>query len=111
MSGVHNGKWCIIVALPSTPLIPNSRKLLPLSHMPDKKEDPKPNPHQPSIPYPTQLQEENFQALEILRDSLSPLPIPYGDSDSLMEETDTLISHIDDSFPEYETFCFDMEEM
>ncbi|GJY28969.1 hypothetical protein Tco_0404736 [Tanacetum coccineum] len=43
-------------------------------------------------------------------ESLSPLPIPYGDSDSLMEETDTLISHIDDSFPEYETFCFDMEE-
>ncbi|GJY69674.1 hypothetical protein Tco_0472656 [Tanacetum coccineum] len=42
--------------------------------------------------------------------SLSPLPTPCGDSDSLLEETDTLLSYIDDSFPEYETFCFDMEE-
>ncbi|GJX16176.1 reverse transcriptase domain-containing protein [Tanacetum coccineum] len=150
MSGVHNGKWCIIVALPSTPLIPNSRKLLPLSHMPDKKEDPKPNPHQPSIPYPSRLQEEKFQALEnftgradhfvyridivdslcdkfpiknnslsgnptpssdFVVESLSPLPIPYEDSDSLVEETDILLSHFDDSPPEYETFSFDIEEM
>ncbi|GKC86582.1 reverse transcriptase domain-containing protein [Tanacetum coccineum] len=43
-------------------------------------------------------------------ESPSLSPIPYGDSDSLVEETDTLFSHIDDSFPEYETFCFDMEE-
>ncbi|GJU17177.1 reverse transcriptase domain-containing protein [Tanacetum coccineum] len=43
-------------------------------------------------------------------ESLSPLPTPFGESDSLLEETDTLLSHIDDSFPEYETFCFDMEE-
>ncbi|GJY97830.1 hypothetical protein Tco_0514740, partial [Tanacetum coccineum] len=43
-------------------------------------------------------------------ESLSLLPTPLGDSDSLLEETDTLLSHIDDSFPEYETFCFDMEE-
>ncbi|GJQ91816.1 reverse transcriptase domain-containing protein [Tanacetum coccineum] len=150
MSGVHNGKWCIIVALPSTPLIPNSRKLLPLSHMPDKKEDPKPNPHQPSIPYPSRLQEENFQALENLTgradhfvyridivdslcdkfsiknnslsdnptpssdfvvESLSPLPIPYEDSDSLVKETGILLSHFDDSPPEYETFSFDIKEM
>ncbi|GJR63999.1 hypothetical protein Tco_0010064 [Tanacetum coccineum] len=43
-------------------------------------------------------------------ESLSLLPTPLGDSDSLLDETDTLLSHIDDSFPEYETFCFDMEE-
>nr|GFA65263.1 hypothetical protein [Tanacetum cinerariifolium] len=43
-------------------------------------------------------------------ESSSPSPIPYGDSDSLVEETYTLLSYIDDSFPEYETFCFDMEE-
>ncbi|GJY31182.1 hypothetical protein Tco_0414677 [Tanacetum coccineum] len=27
-----------------------------------------------------------------------------------MEETDTLLSHSDDSLPDYETFCFDIEE-
>ncbi|GJZ58555.1 hypothetical protein Tco_0614049, partial [Tanacetum coccineum] len=43
-------------------------------------------------------------------ESSSSSPIPYGDSDSLVEETDTLLSHINDSFPEYETFCFDIEE-
>ncbi|GJV72892.1 reverse transcriptase domain-containing protein [Tanacetum coccineum] len=43
-------------------------------------------------------------------ESLSPLPIPYEDSDSLVEETDTLLSHFDDSPPEYETFSFDIEE-
>ncbi|GJR61594.1 hypothetical protein Tco_1503756 [Tanacetum coccineum] len=42
--------------------------------------------------------------------ALSPLPTPFQYSDSLLEETDTLLSFIDDSFPEYETFCFDMEE-
>ncbi|GKA24285.1 reverse transcriptase domain-containing protein [Tanacetum coccineum] len=43
-------------------------------------------------------------------ESPSLSPIPYEDSDSLVEETDTLLSHIDDSFPEYEIFCFDMKE-
>ncbi|GJV37389.1 hypothetical protein Tco_1409866 [Tanacetum coccineum] len=43
-------------------------------------------------------------------ESLSPLPTPCGDSDSLLEENDTLLSYIDDSFLEFETFCFDMEE-
>ncbi|GJW22294.1 hypothetical protein Tco_0032916 [Tanacetum coccineum] len=43
-------------------------------------------------------------------ESLSPLPIPYEDSDSLVEETDILLSHFDDSSPEYETFSFDIEE-
>ncbi|GKB59098.1 hypothetical protein Tco_0915284 [Tanacetum coccineum] len=40
----------------------------------------------------------------------SPSPIPYEDSDSLVEETDTLLSHFNDSSPDYETFCFDIEE-
>ncbi|GKD87622.1 hypothetical protein Tco_1358776, partial [Tanacetum coccineum] len=43
-------------------------------------------------------------------ESLSPSPIPFGDSDSLMEETDTLLSHFDNSPPEYETFSFNIEE-
>ncbi|GKA00043.1 RNA-directed DNA polymerase, eukaryota, reverse transcriptase zinc-binding domain protein [Tanacetum coccineum] len=43
-------------------------------------------------------------------ESLSPLPTPFEDNDSLVEEIDTLLSQIDDSFPEYETFCFDIEE-
>ncbi|GKA00834.1 reverse transcriptase domain-containing protein [Tanacetum coccineum] len=43
-------------------------------------------------------------------ESLSPSPIPCGDSDSLVEETDTLLSHSDDSVPDYETFCFDIKE-
>ncbi|GJU74489.1 reverse transcriptase domain-containing protein [Tanacetum coccineum] len=34
---------------------------------------------------------------------------PY-EVDSLLEETDTLLSYIDDSFPECETFSFDIEE-
>ncbi|GJY09362.1 hypothetical protein Tco_0377547 [Tanacetum coccineum] len=42
--------------------------------------------------------------------SLSPLPTPLEDNESLVEEIDTLLSQIDDSFPEYETFCFDIEE-
>ncbi|GJY65262.1 hypothetical protein Tco_0467500 [Tanacetum coccineum] len=43
-------------------------------------------------------------------ESLSPLPTPFRDSDSLLEETDTLLSHYDDSLPSYEAFCFDIEE-
>ncbi|GKD72644.1 hypothetical protein Tco_1330926 [Tanacetum coccineum] len=38
--------------------------------------------------------------------SLSPLPIPFGDSDSLVEETDIILSHFNDSSPDYETFHF-----
>ncbi|GKB55531.1 hypothetical protein Tco_0906284 [Tanacetum coccineum] len=40
-------------------------------------------------------------------ESLSPLPTPFEDSDSLLEESDTLLSYSDDSSPEYETFYFD----
>ncbi|GKE35101.1 reverse transcriptase domain-containing protein [Tanacetum coccineum] len=43
-------------------------------------------------------------------ESSSPSLIPYGDSDSLVEEINTLLSHFDDSPPEYETFSFDIEE-
>ncbi|GKE47261.1 hypothetical protein Tco_1478519 [Tanacetum coccineum] len=42
--------------------------------------------------------------------SLSPSPTPCGDSDSLVEETNTLLSHFNDSSHDYETFCFDIEE-
>nr|GEX43020.1 hypothetical protein [Tanacetum cinerariifolium] len=47
---------------------------------------------------------------DLVVESFSVSPIPYGDSDSLVEDTDTLLSYIDDPFPEYETFCFDMEK-
>ncbi|GJZ05302.1 hypothetical protein Tco_0538577 [Tanacetum coccineum] len=47
---------------------------------------------------------------DFMIESLSPLPIPYEDSDSLVEETDTLLSHFDNSPPEYGTFSFDIEE-
>ncbi|GJZ00910.1 hypothetical protein Tco_0518339, partial [Tanacetum coccineum] len=43
-------------------------------------------------------------------ESLSASPIPCGDSNHLLEETDTLLSHFDNSSPEYETFSFDIEE-
>ncbi|GKB89500.1 reverse transcriptase domain-containing protein [Tanacetum coccineum] len=47
---------------------------------------------------------------DLVVESLSQSAIPYGDSDSLVEETDTLLSHFNDSSPDYETFCFDIEE-
>ncbi|GJY26818.1 hypothetical protein Tco_0401544 [Tanacetum coccineum] len=47
---------------------------------------------------------------DLVVESLSSLPTPFEDSDSLVEETDTLLSQIDDSFPKYETFCFDIKE-
>ncbi|GKG35109.1 hypothetical protein Tco_0440263, partial [Tanacetum coccineum] len=39
--------------------------------------------------------------------SLSPYLTSFGDSDFLLEETDTLLSHFDHSQPDYEAFCFD----
>ncbi|GJY81527.1 hypothetical protein Tco_0494278 [Tanacetum coccineum] len=47
---------------------------------------------------------------DLVAESISPSPIPYKDSDSLVEETDTLLSHFNDSSPDYETFCFDIGE-
>ncbi|GJX91176.1 hypothetical protein Tco_0344502 [Tanacetum coccineum] len=139
-----------VVEIPSshsTPLVP------PLetspSFSPKPKKNLEPNPQQPSIPYPSRLQEENFQDLEnptgranhfVYRidivvslcdkfpiennslsgnptsssdsvvESLSPSPTPCRNNDSLMEETDTLLSHFNDSSPDYETFCFDINE-
>nr|GEY56737.1 hypothetical protein [Tanacetum cinerariifolium] len=43
-------------------------------------------------------------------ESLSPSPFPYEDSDPLLEETDILLSHFNNSSPKYETFSFDIEE-
>ncbi|GJW95398.1 hypothetical protein Tco_0175070 [Tanacetum coccineum] len=47
---------------------------------------------------------------DLVVEYLSSFPIPFGDSDSLLEETGTLFSQINDYFPEYETFCFNIEE-
>ncbi|GJU88505.1 hypothetical protein Tco_1300928 [Tanacetum coccineum] len=47
---------------------------------------------------------------DLVVESLSSFPIPFRNNDSFLEETDTLLSQIDDSFPEYETFCFNIEE-
>ncbi|GJR17780.1 hypothetical protein Tco_0966307 [Tanacetum coccineum] len=43
-------------------------------------------------------------------ESLSLSLTPCGDSDSLVEETDTFLSHFNDSSLEYETFYFDIKE-
>ncbi|GJY12249.1 hypothetical protein Tco_0381558 [Tanacetum coccineum] len=43
-------------------------------------------------------------------ESFSLLPTPFGDNDSLLEETGTLLSYSDDSIPDYKTFCFGIEE-
>ncbi|GKA77490.1 hypothetical protein Tco_0783951 [Tanacetum coccineum] len=40
----------------------------------------------------------------------SPSPTPCGGSDLLLGETYTLLSHFNDSSPDYETFCFDIGE-
>ncbi|GJU36972.1 hypothetical protein Tco_1185326 [Tanacetum coccineum] len=39
-----------------------------------------------------------------------PSPTPYGGSDLLLGETYTLLSHFNDSSPDYETLCFDIGE-
>ncbi|GJW29399.1 hypothetical protein Tco_0046274 [Tanacetum coccineum] len=40
----------------------------------------------------------------------SPSPTPCGGSDLLLGETYTLLSHFNDSSPDYETFYFDIKE-
>ncbi|GJT52292.1 hypothetical protein Tco_0978449 [Tanacetum coccineum] len=136
-----------IASSKSTPLVPPS-DTPPLS-TPKPKENLKPNPHQPSIPYPYQLQEEKFHALEnptgradhfvyridivdswcdkfpiknnsmsgnpthssnSMVESLSSLPTSCGDSDYLLEKNDILLSHFNNSPPEYETFSFDIKD-
>ncbi|GJY16985.1 hypothetical protein Tco_0387407 [Tanacetum coccineum] len=43
-------------------------------------------------------------------ESLSPFPIPVVDSDAFFEESDTSLSHLDNSLPEFETFSDHTEE-
>ncbi|GJU23492.1 reverse transcriptase domain-containing protein [Tanacetum coccineum] len=43
-------------------------------------------------------------------ESLCLLLTPFGDSDSILEETDTLLSHLNDFSPDYKAFCFDIGE-
>ncbi|GKC00687.1 reverse transcriptase domain-containing protein [Tanacetum coccineum] len=98
-----------IASSKSTPLVPPP-ETPPLS-TPKSKENLEPNPHQPSIPYPSRLKEENFQALENPTRRADHFVYRIDiDSESLLEETDTLLSQIDDSFPEYETFCLNIKE-
>ncbi|GKA37883.1 hypothetical protein Tco_0724448 [Tanacetum coccineum] len=47
---------------------------------------------------------------DLVVESLSPSHIPCRDSDSLAEETDIILSHFNDSSPNYKTFCFDIEK-
>ncbi|GKF44521.1 hypothetical protein Tco_0131073 [Tanacetum coccineum] len=42
--------------------------------------------------------------------STSSVPIPVTDSDSFFEESDTSLSHLDNSLPEFEPFSDDTEE-
>ncbi|GJW31563.1 hypothetical protein Tco_0051595 [Tanacetum coccineum] len=51
-----------IASSQSTPLVPPPET--PRLSTPKLKENLKPNPHQPLIPYPSRLKKENFQALE-----------------------------------------------
>ncbi|GKB61210.1 hypothetical protein Tco_0917396 [Tanacetum coccineum] len=43
-------------------------------------------------------------------ESPSPFPIPIADSDLFLEESDTSLSHLDNSLPEFETSSDHMEE-
>ncbi|GJV90516.1 hypothetical protein Tco_1538329 [Tanacetum coccineum] len=51
-----------IASSKSTPLVPPPET--PPLFTPKPKENFEPNPHQPLIPYPSRLKEENFQALK-----------------------------------------------
>ncbi|GKA88410.1 hypothetical protein Tco_0810174 [Tanacetum coccineum] len=58
-------------------------------------------------------QEENEFDLEDIfqiQDSPSPFPIPVVESDSFFEESNTSLSHLDNSLPEFETFSNHTEE-
>ncbi|GJZ39737.1 hypothetical protein Tco_0586300, partial [Tanacetum coccineum] len=95
-----------IASSKSTPLVP-PLETPPLS-VPKHKENLKPNLHQPLIPYPSRLKEENFQALEnpmgranhfvyridILDSLCDDLPI----ENNSLKETDAFLS-LDDSIP------------
>ncbi|GKF86991.1 hypothetical protein Tco_0254818 [Tanacetum coccineum] len=48
--------------------------------------------------------------LDCVLNSPSSFPIPIADSDSFVEESDTSLSHLDNSLPKFETFSDDTEE-
>ncbi|GJZ82071.1 hypothetical protein Tco_0647065, partial [Tanacetum coccineum] len=91
-----------IVSSQSTPLVP-PLETPPLSDIVDSLCDKFPIENNSLSGNPT-------PSSDSVVESLSPSLIPCGDSDSLMEETDTLLSHLNDSLPDYETFYFDIEE-
>ncbi|GKC41610.1 hypothetical protein Tco_1059332 [Tanacetum coccineum] len=92
-----------IASSKSTPLVPPP-ETLPL-FSPKPKENIEPNPHEPLIPYPSRLKEENFQALENLTrldpvvESLSHSLTPSGEIDLLLEEYRHIFLSLDDSIP------------
>ncbi|GKE05337.1 hypothetical protein Tco_1397355, partial [Tanacetum coccineum] len=115
-----------IASSKSTPLDPPP-ETPPLS-TPKPKEDLKPNPHQPLIPYPSRLQKENFQSLEnptgradhfvyridivdslcdkfpIENNSLSGNPTPSFDP---VKSSCSTTTHFDYSLLDYDAFYFD----
>ncbi|GKC35825.1 hypothetical protein Tco_1048209 [Tanacetum coccineum] len=108
-----------VVEIPSsqsTPLVPPP-ETPPLS-APKPKEDLKPNPHQPSIPYPSRLKEEKFHALENLRTgstnthsdySLLDYEAFYFNENHIEEKSSgSTTTHSDFSLPEYDSFIFDL---
>nr|GEX35923.1 hypothetical protein [Tanacetum cinerariifolium] len=94
-----------VVEIPSsesTPLV-SPLETLPL-FAPEAKENPEPNSRQLSIPYPSQLQKDKFQALEN----------PTGCHYTLMsipkkKSSSSTTSYSDHSLPEYKSFYFDID--
>ncbi|GJR87345.1 hypothetical protein Tco_0211356 [Tanacetum coccineum] len=60
----------------------------------------------------TSSDDDDFEDVEYvsLEESPSPFPIPVADSDSFLEESDTSLSHLDNSLPEFETSSDHTEE-
>ncbi|GKB94819.1 hypothetical protein Tco_0980956, partial [Tanacetum coccineum] len=54
--------------------------------------------------------EFNLEDILQIQDSPSSFPIPVVDSDSFFEESDTSLSHLDNSLPEFESFSDHTEE-
>nr|GEW27035.1 hypothetical protein [Tanacetum cinerariifolium] len=60
-------------------------------------------------------EKESNEFIKSSVEDLDPIPseseaLPYKDSDPLLKENDILLSHFDNSSPEYETFSFDIKE-
>ncbi|GJR65396.1 hypothetical protein Tco_0011461 [Tanacetum coccineum] len=60
----------------------------------------------------TSSDNDDFKDIEYisLEESPSRFPIPVVDSDSLLEDSDTSLSHLDNSLPEFKTFSDHTEE-